>query len=104
MTSMTGAGPGKLLRWYLSFGTFGIPMAAGPIAYALAALAATGNANDGAQIVLAMTVAQVIGAVPIARLGRGLNAVRYLRLLVGIELGRSPQSPCSSMSGHPSSG
>ncbi len=75
-----------LIRWHLAYGTFGVPQAAGPIAFALIALPLTGDPNSGAAIVLAMTIAQVIGAVPVARLGRDRNAVAYLRLLVGIRM------------------
>lgn len=75
---------GALLRWLLSYGAFAVPQAAGPIVFALLALPLTGDPGSGAAIVLAITVAQVIGAVPIARLGRRWNAVFYLRTLVAI--------------------
>ena len=81
-----GAGRGALLRWLLSYGTFGVPQAAGPIAFALLAIPLTGDAGSGAALVLAITIAQVVGAVPIARLGRNLNAVGFLRILVGIRM------------------
>ena len=74
----------RLVRWYLAYSSFSVPQAAGPIAFALLALPMTGNAESGAAIVLAMTLAQVAGAVPVARWGRGWNAVAYLRLLVAI--------------------
>jgi hypothetical protein len=83
MDSVTMA-RGPLLRWFLAYGTFGVPQAAGPIVFALLALPLTGNAESGAAIVLAMTLAQVAGAVPVARWGRGWNAVAYLRLLVAV--------------------
>ncbi|TCL89211.1 hypothetical protein C8J38_11544 [Rhizobium sp. PP-WC-2G-219] len=60
------------------------PQAAAPVAFALLALPLTGDAKSGAAIVMAMTTAQVLGAVPIARLGRTYNAVSYLKLLVVI--------------------
>ena len=75
---------GPLLRWLLAYGTFGVPQAAGPIAFALLALPLTGDAGNGAAIVLAITLAQVVGAVPVARLGRRWNAVGFLRVLVAI--------------------
>lgn len=75
---------GALVRWLLAYGTFGIPQAAGPIAFALVAMPLTGSANSGAALVLAITVAQVVGAVPVVRLGRGVNAVAYFRVLVAI--------------------
>jgi len=76
------SGGGALLRWYLSYGAFGVPQAAGPIVFALLALPLTGDPGSGAAIVLAITLAQVVGAVPIARLGRSRNAVAFLRVLV----------------------
>ena len=84
MTAPSGTWNWRLLRWYLCYGSFSVPQAAGPIAFALLALPLTGNAESGAAIVLAMTLAQVAGAVPVARRGRSWNAVSYLRLLVAI--------------------
>ena len=75
---------GALLRWLLAYGTFSVPQAAGPIGYALLAIPLTGDPGNGAAIVLTITLAQVAGAVPVARLGRGSNAVSYLKVLVGI--------------------
>lgn len=80
----SGMGRGALLRWLLAYGTFGVPQAAGPIAFALLALPLTGDAGSGAAIVLAITLAQVAGAVPVARLGRRWNPVGFLRVLVAI--------------------
>lgn len=77
-------GPWALVRWLLSCGTFSVPQAAGPIAFALLALPLTGNPRSGAAIVLAITVAQVVGAVPVARYGRKSNAVAFLKALVAI--------------------
>ena len=77
---------GALVRWLLSYGTFGVPQAAGPIVFALLAIPLTGNPGSGATIVLAITIAQVVGAVPVTRLGRNRNAVAFLKLLVGIRL------------------
>ncbi len=73
-----------LVRWLVSYGTFSVPQAAGPIAFALLALPLTGDPRSGAAIVLAITVAQVVGAVPVARLGRFSNAIAFLKLLVAI--------------------
>ena len=75
--------PGALVRWLLSYGTFSVPQAAGPIAFSLLAIPLTGDPSSGATIVLTMTVAQVVGAIPVARLGRNRNAVAFLRALVG---------------------
>ncbi len=73
---------GALVRWLLSYGTFSVPQAAGPIVYALLAIPLTGDPGSGAAIVLAITIAQVVGAVPVARLGRDKNAVSFLKVLV----------------------
>lgn len=75
---------GPLVRWWAGFAVFGVPQAAGPIAFALLALPLTGSAESGAALVFAMTAAQVVGAVPVARFGRRFDAVRYLRALIGI--------------------
>ncbi len=79
-----GSSRAFFIRWVCAYGAFGIPQAAAPIAFALLALPLTGSAEHGAVIVLSMTIAQIIGAVPVTRWGRGRGAVAYLRLLVGI--------------------
>src|SRR5262245_37963410 len=66
-------GQGPLARWLLAYGTFSMPQAAGPIAFALLAIPLTGDPRSGASIVLAITIAQVIGAGPVAQLGRNSN-------------------------------
>lgn len=71
-----------LVRWFAAYGTLGIPQAAMPIAFALLTLPLTGRAEDGAAMVLAMTLAQVAGAVPVSRFGRRFAVVSYLRGLV----------------------
>lgn len=73
-----------VLRWQAGYGTFGVPQAAAPIAFALVALPVTGTAESGAGLVLAMTTAQILGAVPMARLGRRFNGVHYLRALIAV--------------------
>ncbi|WP_108663200.1 MFS transporter [Acuticoccus kandeliae] len=75
--------PWRLVRWLASSATMAVPVAAGPVAYSLVALSVIGDATGGAAIILAMTLAQVAGAVPVTRLGRTLPAATYLRLLVG---------------------
>src|SRR5699024_12264947 len=55
---------GPLLRWFGSYGAFAVPPAAAPIAFSLIALPLTGNASRRAAMMVAMTVAQVGGAVP----------------------------------------
>ena len=72
----------KLLRWFVSSGTMNVPQAGGPIAFSLVALSLTGQTSGGAAMMLAMTLAQVAGAIPIARLGKRLPMATYLRLLV----------------------
>ena len=73
-----------LLRWFASSTTLSVPQAAGPVAFSLLALSLTSDAGHGAAIILAMTLAQVAGAIPITRLGRNLPAATFLRLLVTI--------------------
>lgn len=75
---------GVLGRWFVSNALLAAPQAAAPVAFALLALPLTSDAKSGAAIVMAMTAAQVLGAVPVARLGRTYNAVTYLKLLVVI--------------------
>jgi hypothetical protein len=72
----------KLFRWYISSATLGVPQAAGPIAFSLLALSLTGDASGGAAMILAMTLAQVVGAIPIARLGKNLPAATFLKQLI----------------------
>ncbi len=75
---------GPLLRWYVSSATLGFPQAAGPIAFSLVALGVTGDARGGAAMMLAMTLAQVVGAIPIARLGTAFPLATFLRLLIAV--------------------
>ena len=71
-----------LLRWFISSATMSVPQAAGPIAFSLVALSVTGDATHGAAMILAMTLAQVAGAIPIARLGKSLPLATFLKLLI----------------------
>ena len=71
-----------LLRWFISSATMSVPQAAGPVAFSLVALSVTGDATGGAAMILAMTLAQVAGAIPIARLGRRLPLATFLKLLI----------------------
>jgi len=73
-----------LMRWFGSYGTFAVPQAAAPIAFSLVALPLTGSASSGAAMMLAMTLAQVIGAVPITRFGRRFAPVPFIRALIGV--------------------
>ena len=73
-----------LTRWFASYGTFAFPQAAAPIAFALIALPLTDDPSSGAMMMLAMTAAQVLGAVPLTRLGHRFSPVAYLRALIGV--------------------
>ncbi|UEJ81914.1 MFS transporter [Brachybacterium halotolerans subsp. kimchii] len=75
---------GPLLRWYLSYGSFTVPQAAAPIAFALIALPLTGDAASGAAMMTVMTLAQVVGAVPVTRIGQRFDRIRFLRTLIGL--------------------
>lgn len=75
---------GSLVRWLLAYGTFSAPQAAGPIAFTLLAMPLTGSSGSGAALVLAITAAQIVGSVPLARLGANFNAVSYLKVLIAI--------------------
>jgi len=77
-----------LLRWFISSATLGVPQAGGPIAFSLVALGLTGHTRGGAAMMLAMMLAQVAGAVPIARLGRSLPLATVLRVLVIVRTDR----------------
>lgn len=50
----------------------------------MAALSITGNAASGATALAAMTAAQLAGAIPVARLGRGSNPIAYFKILIVI--------------------
>lgn len=71
-----------LLCWFSSSATLNVPQAAGPVAFSLITLSLTGETSGGAAMILAMTLAQVAGAIPLARLGRNLPSATVLRLLV----------------------
>jgi hypothetical protein len=71
-----------LLRWFASYATLSVPQAAAPVAFSLIALRQTGATSGGAAMILAMTLAQIAGAVPITRLRGGLPASAFLRLLI----------------------
>ena len=74
----------SLLRWFISSGTLGVPQAGGPVAFSLVALSLTGDTSGGAAMMLTMTLAQVGGAIPIARLGKRLPLSMFLKLLVAL--------------------
>ena len=83
-TPATARPEARLLRWFGSYGTFAVPQAAAPIAFSLIALPLTGSASAGAAMMLAMTIAQVLGAVPLSRLGRRFAPVPFVRALIGL--------------------
>lgn len=74
----------RLARWVATAATFAIPQAAAPIAFALIVLPITGDPSSGAALILALTLAQIIGAVPVTRLGRRFDPVSFFRALVVI--------------------
>lgn len=78
--------PGRaaLLRWFAASATLSLPQAAGPVAFSLLALGLTGDAGLGAALILAMTLAQVAGAIPLSRLGADRPPAQCLRLLIGL--------------------
>ena len=78
------AGRWPLYRWFISSATVSVPQAAGPVAFSLVALSVAGDASGGAAMMLAMTLAQVAGAIPIARLGKHLPLATFLKLLIAI--------------------
>jgi MFS family permease len=71
-----------LLRWFLSSATLNVPLAAAPVAFSLVALSLTEETSGGAAIILVMTIAQVVGAIPVTRLGKNLHSASFLRLMV----------------------
>ena len=73
----------SLLRWFISCAILTVPKAAGPVAFSLAALSLTGETSGGAAMIFAMTLAQVLGAIPITRLGRRFRSAWVPRTLVG---------------------
>lgn len=77
-----GAARRPLVFWLASHSLLALPQAAAPIAFALLTLPLTGSANSGAAMVMAMTLAQVADAVPIARAGSCFTASTFVRLLV----------------------
>jgi hypothetical protein len=74
----------RSLRWMVAYGLFGAPRAGASIAFAMAAISITGNAAVGATALAAMTAAQLAGAIPVARLGRGSNSIAYFKILIVI--------------------
>jgi len=80
----SGPNPGrwKLVRWAASSATLGFPQAAAQVAFALLAVSLGGAASGGAAMILAMTLAQVAGALPLTRLGRALPMATFLKLLL----------------------
>ncbi|WP_108261888.1 hypothetical protein [Mangrovicoccus ximenensis] len=63
-----------------------MPLAAAPVAFSLVSLSATGDVRGGAAMILAMTAASVLGAVPITRAGRRLAPLSCFRILVAVRV------------------
>ncbi|AXU97809.1 MFS transporter [Erwinia persicina] len=74
--------PWSLFRWLLASASLSFPQAASPIAFSLLALSITGNSKGGAAMILAMTIAQILGVIPFTRMGVSFNSVSYLRMLI----------------------
>lgn len=74
----------RLTGWFASSAALAVPQAAAPILFALIALPVTGSPDAGAALVLAMTNAQVLGTVPVARLARRRPALASLGVLVAV--------------------
>lgn len=81
-SSPSGREHWPLLRWLASSAFLNVPQAASPIAFSLLALHLTGETNGGAAMILAMTLAQVAGVIPITRLGARFAAAGFLRGLI----------------------
>ena len=82
MSGGPASGRWKLARWAASSATLGFPQAAAPVAFALLAVGLGSEASGGAAMILAMTLAQVAGALPLTRWGRGLSMATFLKLLL----------------------
>jgi MFS transporter, DHA1 family, inner membrane transport protein len=67
-------------RWIAADVGTAVPQSMAPIAFGLATLS-QGNLSGGALMMTAMTVAQVLGAVPIAAAGRRFSPTAYARVL-----------------------
>ena len=82
----SGPNPGRwrLVRWAASSATLGFPQAAAPVAFALLAVSLGGAASGGAAMILAMTLAQVVGALPLTWFGRALPMATFLKLLLAV--------------------
>lgn len=76
------SGRWPLIRWFAASATLNVPQASAPVAFSLVALSLVGDASGGAGMILAMTLAQVAGAIPITRLGRNQSTTTFLRLLI----------------------
>lgn len=71
-----------LERWCMTTALSSVPVAAAPVAFSLVALSMTGDLRDGATMVLAMTVASVVAAVPLTRVGARFAPITVFRWLV----------------------
>lgn len=81
-TAWDMAPQGRLSRWLAACAMLNVPQATGPVAFSLLALRLTGDTSGGAAMILAMTIAQMLGEVPITRMARNFPAATCFRLLV----------------------
>lgn len=79
-TSPPSDKPRGFARWLASDVGTAVPLSMAPITFGLATLS-QGDVNGGALMMTAMTVTQVIGAVPIAAAGRRYSVTAYARVL-----------------------
>lgn len=73
--------PRGFIRWIAANIGTAVPVSMAPITFGLATLSSQGDLNGGALMMTAMTVAQVLGAVPIAAAGRRYSVTAYARAL-----------------------
>ena len=74
--------PRGFARWIAANVGSAVPLSMAPITFGLATLS-QGDLHAGALMMTAMTVAQVVGAVPIAAAGRRFSVTAYARVLTG---------------------
>ncbi|MBY5970973.1 MFS transporter [Ferrimonas balearica] len=86
--TQTAAGQGRrradwpLIGWFGASSMLLMPQAAAPVAFGLLSLSLTGAAQGGAAMMMVMTLAQILCAVPITRATAHLSPVRVIRWLI----------------------
>src|SRR5262245_35469015 len=73
--------PRGFARWIAANIGTAVPLSMAPIAFGLATLSSDGDVNGGALMMTAMTVTQVVGALPITAAGRRYSVTGYTRVL-----------------------